>query len=140
MRLPRFAVISGALLIPLAAPTPSFAQGNEPAQAGPIDACGTLVQGAECVLFEGDGGRFVLSDYGRFKVGDAVRVVGTVNPNCVTICGEGDGCIQDALVYAPEQFPCGTSLPSFPGDLCTGAAGALTSGLALGMWFARRKA
>lgn len=101
----------------------------------PIDACGVLVRGTECVLFEGGGGRYVLSNAGDYRVGDLVRVVGTVDPDCITICQEGDGCIRGAVVYDPTVYPCGTPIPSLPGDLvtglCTATSGAL-AGLAVG--------
>lgn len=95
-----------------------------------FDECGVLVRGVECVLFEGGGGRYVLSDYGNFKVGDTVRVVGTLNENCITICSEADGCISDAVVYDPTVLPCGTEIPSISADTCaTTAAGLLGSAL-----------
>ncbi len=61
--------------------------------------CGTLVQGAECVLFEADsGGLFVLEDLGGFHVGDDVWVSGVVDPECNTTCQQGAGCIQNNLI------------------------------------------
>ncbi|MCG3126541.1 MAG: hypothetical protein CHACPFDD_01388 [Phycisphaerae bacterium] len=95
-----------------------------------FDECGVLVRGVECVLFEGGGGRYVLSDYGDFKVGDAVRVVGTLNENCISICSDADGCIAEAVVYDPVALPCGTEIPSISLDTCaTTAAGLLGSAL-----------
>lgn len=96
----------------------------------PIDACGTLVQGVECVLFEGGGGRYWLSDYGDYHVGDTVRVVGTILPDCVTICGEIDGCVSDARVYDVGVYPCGTDIPNLPADLIGGVCD--TTAAALG--------
>lgn len=100
-----------------------------------IDECGVLVRVGSCVLFEGAGGRFVLADYGDYREGDLVRVVGTVDENCITICSEADGCVRGAEVFDPLVFPCGEPLPDFPGDVCTGVAGGLTlaglSGLAV---------
>lgn len=66
-----------------------------------LDTCGELVQGVECVLFETDGGAlYVLDDAGPFEVGDRVRVTGQVDPDCVTICQQGDGCVAvDEIVY-----------------------------------------
>jgi len=108
-----------------------------------IDACGVLVQGAECVLFEGGGGRYVLSDYGDFKVSDTVRVVGTIDPNCATICLEGDGCIRGATLYDPAVFPCGQRIPSFPEDLlidaCAAASAALPTLTLAGLVLAGRR-
>lgn len=73
----------------------------QPGEDGPghgrlFRGCGTLIQGAECVLFEADDerGTFVLSDQGDFKVGDRVRVIGKRQRNCVSTCMEGDGCIR----------------------------------------------
>ncbi len=107
----------------------------------PIDACGTLIEGDGCVLFSGGGGNYVLADYGRFHVGDAVRVVGTVDPNCSTICSGSDGCILGAVVYDPAVFPCGTKLPNAPADIITNVCSAIGSAapaLALaGMWLTR---
>lgn len=104
-----------------------------------IDACGTLVRGVTCVMFETGGKQYYLADYGGFDIGDEVRVVGTVDPACITICLQGDGCIRGATVYDPRVFPCGTDLPDFPADICSAAASAALSGLAAaGLWFARR--
>ncbi len=122
---------------------PSAAQTTQPAQTA-IDACGVLVRGSKCVLFEGAGGKYYIPDTGRFQVGDAVRVVGTLDRNCVTICQEGDGCIRGAVLYDPNVLPCGTALPNFPGDLisglCTTAAGALTTFTVIGLYLTRRRA
>ena len=108
-----------------------------------IDTCGVLVQGARCVLFEGGGGKYVLSDYGGFKAGEAVRVVGTVDTNCATICSEADGCIRGAVVYDPARLPCGTALPSLPGDLvtslCSAASSTLLTLTLVGLHITRRK-
>ncbi len=95
-----------------------------------IDACGVLISGGNCVMFSGGGGNYVLSDYGNYRVGDAVRVVGTLDPQCATICGSADGCIRGAVVYDPSVLPCGTPLPSFPGDLLSGLCSAVSAGIA----------
>jgi len=125
----------GVLLLTVVA----LAQDNGGMQ--PIDACGMLVQGHGCVLFQGGGGSYVVPDAGDFKFGDLVRVVGTVDPNCITICPDADGCIRGAVLYDPLVFPCGTRLPSFPGDLLTGlceTAGGVLIGLPLaGLWYTR---
>ena len=106
-----------------------------------IDACGTLVQGTHCVLFEGGGGKYYIPDYGRYRVGDAVRVVGTVDTNCITICSDADGCIRGAALYDPAIYPCGTAIPNFPGDIvtnaCTTVSGGLGSLAVVGMWLTR---
>ena len=103
-----------------------------------FDACGTLVQGTECVLFEGGGGRYVLSDYGGFRIGDAVRVVGTVDEGCITICQEGDGCIRGAQVFDPAILPCGTPA-SVDFDPCSGLGTALLALPLVGMWLSSRR-
>ncbi len=109
----------------------------------PIDACGVLVQGHGCVLFEGGGGSYVIPDAGNFRFGDAVRVVGTLDPNCITICPDADGCVRGAVLYDPLVFPCGTPLPSFPGDLLTGLCetlgGVLVALPLVGLWYTRSR-
>lgn len=81
---PALGLLSAALLVG-ALSTPALAQ--------PFDGCGTLVQGVECVLFQADvGGLYVVPTSG-FLVGDEVRVVGTIDPFCITICQQGNGCI-----------------------------------------------
>lgn len=122
--------LAAGLLAGLASGAWGAAQTTQPSGPFEIDACGRLVRGAECVLFETGGRRYFLADYGGYQVGDEVRVVGTVNPDCITICGEGDGCVQGAVLYDPAVFPCGTDLPDFPGDICAAAAAGLT-GLAV---------
>lgn len=106
-----------------------------------IDECGVLVAGAGCVLFEGGGGQYVLADAGNFEFGDAVRVVGTLDTNCTTICGDADGCIRGAVLYDPAVLPCGTDLPNFPGDLISGLCAAASSVLLAltlaGLWSTR---
>ncbi len=98
-----------------------------------IDACGVLTQGGGCVLFEGSGGKYVVAgDTGDFKFGDAVRVVGTLDPNCTTICSDADGCIRGATLYDPARLPCGTKLPNFPADILTNACTAASAALLIG--------
>lgn len=64
-----------------------FAQPN-------YEACGTLFQGVECVLFEDINGLvLVLDNLGGFDVGDQVYVIGTIDLNCGTICQQDDGCV-----------------------------------------------
>lgn len=117
-----------AVLLTVLAASSAWGQTTDP-NTTEIDACGVLVQSARCVLFEGGGGNYVLSDYGGFKAGDAVRVVGTVDTNCTSICSEADGCVRGAVVYDPTVLPCGTALPSFPGDLVTSACTAASAAL-----------
>ncbi len=60
---------------------------------------GSLINGAECVLFQADsGGIYVLDNYGGFNLGDRVRVRGTLEPSCNTICMQGDGCILNNTI------------------------------------------
>ncbi len=107
-----------------------------------IDECGTLVQGNGCVLFEGAGGKYVVPDAGRFDFGDSVRIVGTLDPSCITICKDSDGCIRGAELYDPATFPCGVSLPNFPEDIVTNACASASTGLLTialaGIWYTRR--
>ena len=106
-----------------------------------FDACGTLAQRGGCILFEGGGGTWVITDAGGFSAGDFVRVVGTADENCITICGDVDGCIRGATVYDPAVFPCGTPLPNFPGDIIGNVCSALGPSLiglaAAGLWLTR---
>lgn len=116
---------------------------SQTTDSGPreIDTCGVLVRGAGCAIFEGGGGRFVITDTGRFTFGDAVRVVGTVDPLCITICGDVDGCVRGAILYDPAIYPCGTRLPDFPGDIVTGVCSQVGTGLVFatlaGLWLTR---
>ncbi len=76
-----------------------------------IDECGWLVAGAECVLFETpDGRRFIPSERGSFEVGDRVRIAGEIDPDCVSTCQEGDGCLRVTRVTHcdGEITACGT--------------------------------
>lgn len=78
------------------------------AKAPSIDECGTLVQGVECVLFQGQSGLYVLDNLGSFVVGDQVRVQGTLNPGCVTTCQQGNGCVQNNTIeLCPDFDECG---------------------------------
>jgi len=108
-----------------------------------FDACGVLAVGNGCILFEGGGGTYVLPDAGGFDFGDAVRVVGTLDPECITICDEADGCIRGAAVYDPAFYPCGSSLPNFPGDIitntCSSVGAALPAAALAGLWLTRRR-
>ena len=66
---------------------------------GHFDGWGVLVQGVECVLFQAnEGGLYVLDNLGDFQVGDRVRVCGTLNPYCVTMCMQGNGCIEQNTI------------------------------------------
>lgn len=70
---------------------------------GGFEGCGVLVQGVECVLFQADaGGLFLLSNLGSFQVGERVEVRGRPR-NCITICQQGNGCIEDNTIRACED-------------------------------------
>jgi hypothetical protein len=80
-----------------------------------FETCGVLVGGIECVLFQvmdggigPIGGRYLLSDDGGFQVGDHVCVSGEVIPFCVSICMEGNGCVDVAAIE-----------PECSGEVCT---------------------
>lgn len=126
-------------LLPLvglfACPVPhAHAQTTQPSDGmSEFDACGVLVRDGNCVLFDGGGGRFALSNYGGYREGDQVRVVGTLDTNCITICAEADGCIRGAVVYNPDVFPCGTPI-EVPFDPCAGLSTALVPTALLGLW------
>jgi hypothetical protein len=134
-----------AILPIIASATVAAAQSDPNApQSQAIDECGTLVEGNGCVLFEGAGGRYVVvANSGDFQFGDAVRVVGTIDPECVTICPEADGCIRGAVLYDPARLPCGTPLPNFPADIVTGVCSSLSAALlaftVVGLWATRRR-
>ena len=120
----RAAVVASAVLASCAAHAAAQAPDDHA-----FDACGTLARGASCVVFEGGGGSYYLADYGGYQVGDRVRVVGTLNESCITICEEIDGCISGAVVYDATQLPCGSAIPSLKDDL----AGSLCSTAGLGL-------
>ena len=57
------------------------------------------MQGTECVLFQADsGGLFLLENLGGFGVGDRVLVTGLLDPDCFTICLQGDGCVFENTI------------------------------------------
>ena len=60
-----------------------------------FDDCGTLIPGVTCVLFEDSNGHdWLLDNQGGFMVGDYVHVIGLATPGCISICQQGNGCIQ----------------------------------------------
>jgi hypothetical protein len=77
-----------------------------PCEVPPFEDCGELVQGVECVLFQADdGGLYLLENLDGFGVGDRVFVTGTLDPDCFTICLEGDGCIfENTIELCLEPF------------------------------------
>lgn len=78
------------------------------AQTSPFEGCGSIVQGVTCPkLFQADaGGLYVLSNLGAAQLGDRVYVTGTLDPGCITICQQGQGCIQSNTIA-----PCDPSTP-----------------------------
>jgi hypothetical protein len=136
-------VLAGGLSWVQAADNANQQNDNSDLRFQPFDACGVLKQGGGCILFEGGGGTFVLPDAGGFEFGDLVRVVGTRDPECVTICHDADGCIRGAAVYDPTVYPCGSTLPNFPDDIVTDACSSLGTALPaaalVGLWFTSRR-
>jgi hypothetical protein len=129
-----FALFACLALPPIAAAQSTMAE---------IDECGTLIQGNSCVLFQGSSGKYVLTDYGRFHVGDAVRVTGSADANCPSICPDADGCVRGSHIYDPSVLPCGTPISNVQTDLlpnlCTAATGALTTAAGTGLLLIGRR-
>lgn len=71
-----------------------------------FEACGELVQGVECVLFKDfrDNQEYVVENLGSFDVGDVVSIVGLHDPDCVTTCQQGTGCIRDNTIAECDTF------------------------------------
>lgn len=134
----RVARIVAAILALLPAAQTATAQSS----STDFDECGTLVRKGGCVVFQG-AGDYTLSDYGRFNAGDFVRVTGTLDEDCPSICDNVDGCIRGAVVYDALIVPCGTSIPtpsSALGDLCTASSGILAGLGFLGLAFIGHRA
>ncbi|MGD8787741.1 MAG: DUF5818 domain-containing protein, partial [Phycisphaerales bacterium] len=71
---------------------------------GHFDSCGTLIQGVECILFQADtGGLYLLDNLGSFEAGDRVRVCGVLNPDCISICMQGNGCIENNTISECDE-------------------------------------
>ncbi len=85
-----------------------------PASAQSVDDCGELIAGVECTLLRLDDGRvFIPSSTDGFDVGDRVRVTGTVESDCVSICQQGDGCLDVDSISVCTTRPiagCGTMI------------------------------
>ena len=72
----------------------------------PFELCGTLINGVECILFQAaNGKKYILDNYGNFRPGDYIWVTGVYDPNCVSICMEGDGCIKDNEITSCGLYP-----------------------------------
>ena len=71
------------------------------ASAQNFDGCGTVVPGVTCPkLFQPDaGGLYVLNtNMSPYNIGDHLHVIGMIDPNCITICQQGNGCINPTFV------------------------------------------
>lgn len=86
----------------------------------PIQVCGVLVQGTDCVLLEADGTYindtlstvlFALDNYGEYGVGDTVCVFGILDLDCVSGCSDADACIHDNTIE-------GWNWPEYPINAC----------------------
>jgi hypothetical protein len=118
----------------LAGVAASLLAASAPAQSAAMtafDECGVLTPGSGCILVDTGSGRYIVTDAGRFAFGDEVRVVGTLDPACTSICPEADGCIRGAELYDPDFYPCGQAIPSFPADLVSGICTSASAGILL---------
>ena len=99
-----------------------------------FSGCGTLFQGVECVLFRADDGSvYILDNLGSFVAGDRVRVVGTLDPVCLSICQQGNGCIQGNTITAGQ-----TVCPGGPVPICPAVSTTLLALSVLGLLRWRR--
>ena len=91
-----------------------------------FDACGTIVPGVTCPkLFQPDaGGLYVLiADLTPYSIGDHLHVVGPIDPGCITICMQGNGCITPSVIE-----PCSPATDLCYGDGTQGACPCNNSG------------
>lgn len=104
---------------------------------GPFTACGRLVAGVECVLFEDDQGFLLaIENTAPFAVGDRVLVSGRFDRDCVTICQQTTGCIEDNTIRAaPLDGPCP---PEGVSPICSTATLSLTLLAGAGLWRSAR--
>jgi len=112
-RMPRLAA---GFLLTLGMSGPVFAQ------APPYAECGDLIQGVtgNCVLFADSQGReWLLNDYGSFVVGNHVLVTGIPDMFCITICQQGDGCIQQNTIASCQSDPTTSFCECATGAPCT---------------------
>jgi len=76
-----------------------------------VDDCGIIYEGVEagCVLIRLDhyGNWLIAGDLGPYDVGDRVRVSGMLDPDCFSICMEGDGCIYIESIGPCQSYLCG---------------------------------
>ncbi|MEW5924242.1 MAG: T9SS type A sorting domain-containing protein [Candidatus Zixiibacteriota bacterium] len=77
----------------------------------PYEACGILVQGAECILFQSsypDNLLLILDNLGGFGLGDTVHVAGLYDPDCLSFCMQGDGCLLGTQIESCGGNPSDT--------------------------------
>lgn len=99
-----------------------------PAAAQTFNQCGTIEAGVTCPkLFRADDQTLWLLDIPltSFQVGDRVRVVGDEDPFCFTICGQGDGCINNTGLLPCMPLSTGFCFPGAPN--ATGAPGTISA-------------
>src|SRR5688500_19532251 len=70
--------------------------------------CGTIEQGVTCpkLFRDSTGMLWLLNTYGSFQVGDTVFVTGVPDPQCISICQQGNGCIHNNTIQ-----PCDPTAP-----------------------------
>lgn len=79
----------------------ALAASTSTALAQTFDQCGTIEAGVTCPkLFRADDQTLWLLDIPltNHQVGDRVRVMGDDDPSCITICGQGNGCINNTVI------------------------------------------
>ena len=128
----------GALVLSFAASPHASAQIIGPG----FDGCGIMVEGVECPLFLADsGGLFILLGVPGVQVGDRLQVTGMIDPNCISFCQQGGGCLTASSFGECEtgtrscagdggdqagctDCPCGNNAPQgSPGGCLNGASG-----------------
>jgi hypothetical protein len=65
-----------------------------------LTVCGTLVEGVECTLLEGDNGGLYIVNTAGFPVGSCICVTGPYDAFCNSYCQQGDGCIYNTTATA----------------------------------------
>lgn len=91
-----------------------------------IAACGKLVQGVECALFEDDRGFLLAIDRtDGFAVDDRVHITGRFEASCASICHQQSGCVEvESIVPAADDGTCRAPAGS---PLCGGVSLGLAS-------------
>ncbi len=130
----RPSIAAAALALALAFPPLPPSAAAAPSQAGSYSMCGDIVQGVTCpkLFLDTDGLLWILDTYGTFDIGDNVLVTGTEVPGCISICQQGDGCIQNNTISSCQADPttpycfCASSAPCgnvFAGGGCANSNG-----------------